>query len=181
MARVCWSWIIGGMATLAALPAAARADALPPDAGNRAALARFKELDHQGNLHLSPDDLSTAGAGARLFAILDRDGDGKLSAADGAPARQVLRRTGMRSLSRQRFAALGASRWLAALDGDDNGRLSLAELRPSLAGNAPLDTAAASPPRPDIVESPARPSSCWFFDGTRWVELPGSTPTCRLR
>ncbi|MGE5516839.1 MAG: hypothetical protein ACM31D_13575 [Bacteroidota bacterium] len=181
MTRLGRLWIIGGMAALATFPAIAGADALPPDIGNRTALARFNALDHQGNRLLTLDDLSSAGAAARLFTILDRDGDGTLTVADGAPARQLLRRAGTRTLTRQRFAGLGASRWLAALDNDADGRLSLAELRPSLAGNAPLDTPAASPTRPDVVAAPARPPSCWFFDGTRWVELPGSTPTCRQR
>lgn len=185
MARVCAFWIIGGLVILAA---AAGADARTADAtaaaansSDRAALASFKALDHGGNLHLTPDDLSSAGAARRLFALLDRDGDGALSAADGTPARHVLRRLHARTISPGQFATMGATRWLAALDADGDGRLSLAELRPSLAGNAPLDTPPTSPTRPEIVAPPTKPQSCWYFDGIRWVELPGSTPTCRQR
>lgn len=182
MARANALWIIGSVVALAGWPGGSGAGALPPNSSDRAALARFKQLDHHGTLNLTTDELSSAGVARPLFAILDRNGDGRLTAADGSPSRRVLSSARARTMSRDQFAALGPSRWVTALDIDGDGGLNLAELRPSLAGNAPLDRATSPPPRPDIVELPARPRSCWYFDGTgRWIELPASTPTCRMR
>lgn len=180
MARAGALWIIGCVAMLAEWPDQSGAGALPPNPSDRAALARFKELDHSGTLRLTLDELTSTGAARRVFAILDRNDDGRLTAADGAPARRLLRRARLRAISHSQFASLGARRWMAALDVDGDGGLSMAELRPAMAGTAPLE--AAPPPRPDLVQSPAHPQPCWYFDGTgRWVELPASDPACRLR
>lgn len=180
MARAGALWIIGCVAMLAGWPGQSGAGALPPNPSDRAALARFKQLDHHATLRLTLDELTSTGAARRVFAILDRNDDGRLTAADGAPARRLLRRTGLGAMSRGQFATLGARRWMAVLDADGDNGLSMAELRPAMAGTAPLE--AAPPPRPDLAEAPARPQPCWYFDGTgRWVELPASDPTCRMR
>lgn len=183
MAKAGTAAIIGAMAMtiLAGWPVGARAGAQPPNASDRAALARFKTLDRQADLSLSPDELAPARAARPLFAILDRSNDNTLTAADGAPARHLLYRLGLRKMSRSQFTSLTMPRIVAALDTDGDGRLSMAELRPSLAGNAPLATAAPPLSPPDIVDRQPRPQPCWYFDGNRWVELPATTPTCRMR
>jgi hypothetical protein len=183
MAKASTSAIIGAiaMAILTGWPGGPRAEAQPSNTGDRAALARFKALDRQADLSLGPDELAPSRAAGPLFAILDRSNDNTLTAADGAPARHLLYRLGMRKMSRSQFTSQPMPRIVAALDTDGDGRLSMAELRPSLAGNAPLATAAPPPAPPDMIERQPRPQPCWYFDGNRWVELPATTPTCRMR
>lgn len=182
MARTGSSWALGCLAAfLAAWPTGSGAEAVPPNSSDKAAFARFKRLDQRSDLGLTAEELAAARAGAQLFAILDGNGDGVLTAADGAPARRVLRQLDAKAVPRARFAALSPGRLIPLLDTDGDGRLTLAELRPSLGGNAPLDAAPPPLPRPDIVEIPPRPQSCWYFGAGRWIELPANSSTCRMR
>ena len=161
-------------AAVAAVPAWGESDT------DRAAFAAFKRLDRSGTLSLGVDDVSPPNAGRSLFTILDNNGDGTLTAADGAPARRLLRQTGQDRLSPTHFPPRRAIPMAAALDADGDGRLSLAELRPSLSGNAPLPDPAVPARAPEVVQGePPRP--CWLLtpQGT-WITLPAWTPKCRL-
>lgn len=177
MAQIGWTGLIGltiAMAAFAAVPAwgEARSD--------RAAFAAFKRLDQSGTLSLGADDLSAPNAGRSLFTILDDNGDGTLTADDGAPARRLLRQARQDGLSPAQFTSRRTIPMAAALDANRDGRLSLAELRPSLSGNAPLSEAAPPARSPEVEEiKPPRP--CWLLTprGT-WITLHAWTPKCRL-
>lgn len=177
MAWLGWQRIIGATmgAALAATPVwAATASA------ERTAFAAFKRLDRSGTMSLGADDLAVPRAGTALFTLLDSNSDGILTAADGTPARRLLRAVGQDRLVPALFSQRNAPRMATILDADGDGRLSLAELRPSLAGNAPLPLPAPFPPAPEVVVvTPPRP--CWLLtaQGT-WITLPAWAPKCRL-
>lgn len=181
MARTGWTWIVG--ATIAAAVVAAPAGGQPPGPGpgpERAAFAAFKRLDHSGSNSLGTADLASRDAGRSLLAILDGNGDGALTAADGGPARRLLHQFGRDRLTAAQFSLRTAARVVTALDADGDSRLALGELRPSLAGNAPLPEPAPPAPSPEVTAA-ARPQPCWLLtsQGT-WITLPAWTPKCRL-
>lgn len=167
-------------AALAAALAAAPAWGATASA-ERTAFAAFKRLDRSGRMSLGPDDLAVPKAGSSLFTLLDGNGDGVLTAADGAPARRLLRATGQDRLGPAYFSQRNTPRLAAVLDLDGDGRLALAELRPTLAGNAPLPEPQPLLLAPEIVPL-TRPQPCWLLtpQGT-WITLPAWAPKCRLR
>lgn len=183
MAQTGWTRIIGATITalaLAAVPTRESGAQVPPNAAEHAAFAAFKRLDRSASLSLGFDDLSSPNAGRSLFTILDGNGDGALTAADGAPARRLLRQARQDRLSPTQFTPRRTITMAVALDTDGDGRLSLSELRPRLSGNAPLPEPTA-PPRSPEVESIKPTPPCWLLtsQGT-WITLPAWTPKCRL-
>lgn len=177
MAQLGWMRIIG--ATLAAALAATPSWSTTASA-ERAAFAAFKRLDHSGTMSLGPDDLTAPGAGRSLFTLLDSNSDGALTVTDGAPARRLLRSTGQDRLSPAQFSQRNMPRIAALLDANGDGRLSLGELRPSLAGNAPLPATVPYAAAPEVpVITPPQP--CWLMTPPgRWITVPAWTPQCRL-
>lgn len=167
------------------------AAAVPPSPSGRAALARFNALDRNGDGALDTDELlgrGRAAAADALFAWLDADGDGQLAVAE------MQRRRGSAltgrfdaydgnrdgTVTRREFPAGLDPRLAAALDGDGDHRLSLAEVRPAFAGMRPRPRQ-AEPPRRHRPAAAAR-AWCWvpaFGDRDGWgLEMPASGAVC---
>lgn len=137
---------------------------------SRAAYARFKSFDRDGDRSLSRAELLSRGnrKGAEtLFLLLDADGDGRLALkeVEAAGGGGRLGRFDAFDANKDGFVARGEfptapdPRLLAALDRDGDGRLALSELRPAFAGFRPRTHAAApTPPR----RAPPPPATwCW--------------------
>lgn len=165
------------------LPAAALAAQAPSESG-RAAFARFKALDTDGDRVLGRAELARLGrerSADALFALLDADGDRRLSVkeveAAGGPGLARFQaydanRDGV--VTRQEFPSFADPLLLAALDGDGDGGLELRDLRPEFAGWRP-----AAPDQAPEAARPARdepPPPCWvpnFGGGDDWmIEVP---------
>lgn len=168
-------WAVMGSVVAALLGAGSAWGKVPPNAGERAAFAAFKRLDRDGNQSLDPAALSSLASVRQMFRVLDKNDDGTLSVADGEPARRLLRQAHARQLSPAQLSP----RLLGALDTDGDGRLSLGEVRPSLAGNAPLPPT-APPARNPQIEVPQRMQPCWLHtpQGT-WIQVQTWVPLCR--
>lgn len=159
------------------------------------AVATFKGLDRNGDGGLSRDELNRRGkekGGNALFALLDADGDAKLSLKEftGAGSGALLGRFDAYDadkngfVARREFPNFVDPRLVAALDRDRDGALSLGEIRPAFAGSGVTTTAKAevqAPRRKAVPQSPAM-SRCWVtgFGDDQWIiEGPVSFDGCR--
>lgn len=170
------------VAAVFTLPAATHA-ALAPSESGRAAFARFKAIDTDGDRILSRVELSRLGRerGAdALFALLDADRDGALSVAEVAAAGgpglarfQAYDADRDGTVTRREFPRFADPLLLAALDGNRDGGLELRDLRPEFAGWRPAPSEAPKAERADRREPLPL---CWvpnFGGGDDWmIEMP---------
>ncbi|MGE5514738.1 MAG: EF-hand domain-containing protein [Bacteroidota bacterium] len=175
------------------LPATAGAQ-LAPSQGGCAALAAFNRLDRDGDHAVTLAELRRLGRdrGAdRLFVLLDADGDGRISVKElGAANGALLARFDAYDankdgfVSRHEFPNFVDPLLVAALDRNHDGRLSLAELRPTFAG-ARAATPLAPMTRQARAQTKPQPQSwCWVtgFGSHDWtIEAPVVWGNCRTR
>lgn len=184
---------MGPLVLLAALtlpvPLAAE---VPPSQQGRAALARFQDFDRDGDRALGRAELLARGrakGGEALFALLDADGDGRLSVkeVEGSGGGGRLARFEAYDVDKDGFVARREFPnfvdpvLVAALDRDGDGRLALGEIRPAFAGFRPR--AARAEPEPDRRRrvEPAR-TWCWvpaIGDDGWGLEAPVLWSACR--
>jgi hypothetical protein len=186
-------WYASGLAVVAALvlPTAAHAQ-MGPSTSGRAALAAFNRADHDGDRGLSRAELLSFGrekAAALLFTMLDANGDGRLSVKElGAANGALLARFDAYDankdgfVTRREFPNFVDPRLFAALDRNHDGRLSLAELRPTFAG-AHVRSVAPPPVRQArAAQPPSSRPSCWvtgFGRNSLTFEVPVVSSPCR--
>lgn len=172
-----------------ALPAAAHAKLEPtyngPSKTGRAALASFNGLDRDHDRGLTLDELRGRGRqkGAdALFALLDGDGDGRLSLKEfaGAGNGALIGRFDAYDankdgfIARREFPNIVDPLLFAALDRDHDGRLSLSEVRPAFAGSRVAEDSTPQPRKPPRAKAPNPDAWCWipvFGSGEHQWEL----------
>lgn len=185
--------VLPAAAAALVLPVAALAQ-LPPSTGGRTALAGFNRLDRDGDRALTLAELRMAGrekAAQALFALLDADGDGRLSVREmGAASGALLARFDAYDANkdgfvrRQEFPNFVDPRLVQALDRDHDGRLSLAEIRPTFAGARAEPPPAAAKAGARTAKRQPRQAWCWItgFGSDRWtIEAPVVWGPCRTR
>lgn len=175
------------------LPATATAQVAPSQRG-RAALASFNHLDRDGDRALTLAELRLRGRekGAdALFALMDGDGDGRLAVKElGAHTGALLARFDAYDankdgfVARREFPTFVDPLLLTALDRNRDRRVSLAEIRPALAGirAKTIPVAAQRPERAKAQQQ--RQPYCWipgFGDGDWIIEAPVMWDRCRTR
>lgn len=159
---------------------------------SRAAYARFKGLDSDGDRALDRREIVGARGAEALFVMLDADGDGRLALKEvegagggGRVARFDAYDTNKDGfVARREFPTKPDPRLFAALDRDGDRRLALAEIRPGFAGYRPHAISGADSGRPAkrarTTES-AR-TWCWvpaFGDDGWGLEAPVLWSGCR--
>lgn len=144
---------------------------LPPSQQGRAALARFQDFDRNGDRALDRTELQARGrakGAGTLFALLDADGDGRLSVkeVEGSGGGGRLGRFEAYDADKDGFVTAREfpnfpdPLLMAALDRDGDGRLALGELRPAFAGFRPR--VATVEPEPDKARR-AEPGRTWCW------------------
>jgi hypothetical protein len=174
---------------LAAAFGPARA-AMPPSPVERAALARFNRLDGDGGL--SRRELARLGsvhAADQLFALLDPQGDGRITLASIAQRGNAALLARFRAydadkrgvVTRRDFPNYVDPALFAALDTNHDGRLSLAELRPEFAGSHARENPPPPPPPPERHPAPRPGRPCWtpVVNGSGfWLQIPMPGSAC---
>lgn len=176
-----------------AFPAMAQAHMGTSKSG-MSAVATFKGLDRNGDNGLSRAELNARGkekGSDALFALMDADGDGKLSLKEftGAGSGPLLGRFDAYDadkngfIVRREFPNFVDPRLVAALDRNRDAKVSLSEIRPVFAGSRVM-TAKAEPQRSrrKAVPQPHGQSWCWVtgFGDDQWIiEGPASFDGCR--
>lgn len=184
--------LAGILMAAVALPVAAHAQMGTSKSG-MIAVAAFKGFDRNGDGGLSRTELNGRGkekGSDVLFALLEADGDGKLSLKEfaGAGSGPLLGRFDAYDadkngyITRREFPNFVDPRLVAALDRNHDAKVSLSETRPAFAGSRVM-TAKAEPERRKAAPAPARGQSwCWVtgFGDDQWiVEGPASFDGCR--
>lgn len=172
------------------LPATALAQMAPNQSG-RAALVSFKSLDRDGDHGLTYGELRARGrekGSQALFALLDGDGDGRLSLKELGRSGEALGRFQAYDVNKDGFVARNEfpnfvdPLLVNALDRDGDRRLDLGEMRPAFAGNraVPVGQDQAAP-RKSKAKAKAG-AYCWIpgFGDDKWMmEAPVLWTRCR--
>lgn len=169
--------------------------ALPPSETGRAAFAAFKSLDTNMDRMLDRDELLARGHGAAmnaLFVMLDSSGDGRISLEEmqGRGSGALISRLDAYDVNkdgyvtRQEFPDRFDPYLFRALDRTGDGRVQLADIRPSFAGwraEAPGERTQTAQVRRETP--PATRTWCWVpvigADGWQ-IEGPVVWGRCRV-
>ncbi len=175
-----------------ALPAAAPAQMGTSKSGI-AARAEFNRLDSNGDGGLTANEMLSRGrekGGEAVFALLDGDGDGRLSLKEfsGAPSGAMIGRFDAYDadkngfVTRKEFPAKLDPLLMTALDRDGDGKVALAEIRPAFAGTRTARAQTAPPTRKTPAAPERQPAGCWVtgFGDNKWIiEGPVTFDGCR--